>query len=237
MAQSCKVIGILGGMGPEASVEFYRRILRHTPAKRDQDHLPVILFSNPKIPDRTEAILGVGDDPLPELTRTAQALVRAGADFLVIPCVTAHYFLPELQRRISKPVLSMIQTLLGELHSFQGRLKTLGLLATTGTLHTGLLQKPLQEAGFQILTPDAPSQETLVMGAIYGQQGIKAGFLTEENRYKLHMAASQLIRRGARAIIAACTEIPLLLRPEDIPVPLLDPLDILAKAAIKKAMG
>ena len=102
-----KVIGILGGMGPEATLGFFERIIAHTPAARDQEHLRVIIDSNPQVPDRTAAILLGGESPVPLMVAGMEALQRAGADFVVIPCVSAHFFLEELRRRVSLPVISM----------------------------------------------------------------------------------------------------------------------------------
>jgi len=103
-----RVIGILGGMGPEATVALYKRILDRTPAKRDQDHLRVIIDSNPKIPDRTAAIVGKGESPLPMMTEGVRNLERVGADFLIIPCNTAHHWLSELRKAVSIPIIDMV---------------------------------------------------------------------------------------------------------------------------------
>src|SRR5512139_2189053 len=98
-----KIIGVLGGMGPAATADFFQKIIQATPAKTDQDHLKVVIFSNPHVPDRTAAIRGDGQDPLPELVAGADALIRAGADFLTIPCVTVHYFFDRLQAAVPIP--------------------------------------------------------------------------------------------------------------------------------------
>jgi aspartate racemase len=103
-----KTIVILGGLGPEATVFLFQKILEHTPASRDQDHLRILIDNNPKIPERLPAILGAGADPVPKMVASGLALERAGADFIVIPCVSAHYFLPELSRRLNLPIISML---------------------------------------------------------------------------------------------------------------------------------
>ena len=103
-----KVIGILGGLGPEATVFIFQKILQHTPASKDQEHLRILIDNNPKIPERLPAILGSGPDPVPMMVSSGQALTRAGAEFIIIPCVSAHYFLPELRRKITLPILSML---------------------------------------------------------------------------------------------------------------------------------
>ena len=102
-----KVIGILGGMGPEATVDCFEKIIKNTPAARDQDHLRVVIDSNPKVPDRTAAIIGNGESPVPVLAAGCRALERAGADFIIIPCVSAHVFLTEIQQQSELPILSI----------------------------------------------------------------------------------------------------------------------------------
>ena len=108
-APSEKIIGILGGMGPNATADLYLRIIRATPAKTDQDHLRVIIYSNPKVPNRSTAIIGSGQSPLPELIMAGRKLEESGADFIIIPCNTAHYFLQDLQKELGIPVLDMIR--------------------------------------------------------------------------------------------------------------------------------
>ncbi|HET6780529.1 MAG TPA: amino acid racemase, partial [bacterium] len=103
-----KVIGVLGGLGPWATLDLFEKILTLTPAAKDQDHLRLIIDNNPKIPDRSPAILGTGEDPTPALVETARNLERAGADFIVIPCNTAHFFYDAVRRAVSIPVLHIM---------------------------------------------------------------------------------------------------------------------------------
>src|SRR3989344_7801451 len=95
-----KTIGIIGGVGPEATLDLYRWIIKLTPAKKDQDHIPTLIYSLPQIPDRTQALLYGGEDPLPYLVKAAKVLKRGGADFLIIPCNTAHAFIDQLQKQV-----------------------------------------------------------------------------------------------------------------------------------------
>ena len=136
-----KVIGILGGMGPEATLDLFQKIIEFTDASKDQDHLRVIIDSNPKIPDRTEAILGRGEDPVPMMVRSVHALERAGASFVVIPCVSAHFFLEELRSQVDIPILSIFDETANYLIRNFPDLKTVGVLASTGTVRGGRFQK------------------------------------------------------------------------------------------------
>ncbi len=223
------VIGILGGMGPEATADLFYRIIRATPAKKDQDHLRVIIDSNAKIPDRTAAILHGGPSPLPMMIETAKNLEMAGASFLIIPCNTAHYYIDELRREIGIPVVSMIEVTASRLKNMN--FKKVGLIATDGTVKTGLYQNALGKEGINVLVPSESLQKE-VMSAIYDH--IKAGDLNT-GRKKVLMVANELIRKGVEAIICGCTEISLVLKEGDISVPVVDPLQMLAEEAVRLA--
>jgi aspartate racemase len=222
-----KVIGIAGGMGPEATCDLYLKIIRNTPAEKDQDHFRVIIDSNPKIPDRTAFILGQGSDPRPLLVETARNVERAGASFLVLPCNTAHYFYKDVQESIGIPVLHMMDEVAGYL---RGKVNQVGILASTGTLRTGLYEKALSAAGIGSIVPSEDDQDE-VMESIYL---VKAGKL-EPARALILKQGKLLVERGAQAVIAGCTEIPLILKQGDLDVEVVDATDILAKACVRFA--
>lgn len=233
MGEKRKIVGILGGLGPMATVDLFRRIVEFTPAKTDQEHLRIIIDCNPQIPDRTKAILHGGPDPTPELIATANNLAKAGADFIVIPCNTAHYFLDRVKKEVNIPIVNMIEETAHYLKSNYPDVKCVGLLATSGTIRSNLYQKALEKVGINVLAGD----EKKIMEAIYGEEGIKAGNLGEKPKKLLKEAAQELIARGAQIVIAGCTEISLVLGERDIPVPLVDPLTVLAKTAVELALG
>jgi aspartate racemase len=229
-----KTIGILGGMGPEAGAAFFERIVRETEAGRDQDHPPVVLYSLPQVPDRTAAILHGGRDPVPALRRGLAVLERAGTDFAVISCVSAHYFLPRLVPRSPLPILSLIDETVAAIKTMKPVPRTIGLLATDGTVRSGVFARPFEAAGIAVLTPPSREQARL-MTAIYGKKGIKAGFTRGPAREAVLEVSRELVRRGAGAILAGCTEVPLVLGPADLPVPLIDPMTAGARAAVRKS--
>ncbi len=229
-----KTIGILGGMGPEATAYFFSLIIKDTAAARDQDHIPVIIYNLPQVPERTAALLGKGPSPVPLLRKGIRRLGRAGADFIVIPCITAHAFLPEIKTAGRVPILSLLDEALALSRKKIPKLKRAGLLASTGTLRSGLFHKAFATAGVEIINP-TDKEQAKIMEAVFGKAGIKAGFTRGQPRRLILNAARRLIRRGAQAIIAGCTEIPLILKDEDISVPLIEPMRIAARAAIVKA--
>ncbi len=231
------IIGILGGMGPEATADLFNKIVKNTEAGKDQNHLRILIDSNPKIPERIPAVLGSGESPLPMMIETAQNLERAGADFIVIPCVTAHHFIQQLREGISIPVISIIDEVAKEMERSLPGIKRTGLIATTGTIRTGMFQDRLRDIGVEVLVPQPEDQENLVMSAIFGESGIKAGFISSENRGKILKASKALIENGAQGIIGGCTEVPLVVQQRDMEVPFFDSLNILALAAIRQAKG
>jgi aspartate racemase len=229
-----KTIGILGGMGPEATLDCYSRIISNTPAKTDQEHLRVIIDSNPKVPDRTAAIIAEGQSPVPILVAGCRALQKAGADFIIIPCVSAHFFLDEIQQQIALPILSIFDVVSETITSDHPQIKTVGLIGTTGTINGGLFQKRLAVEGIETMVA-GETQQSKVMAAIYDIKNSQPARSRAQITSDLVGVADSLISKGARGIIAGCTEIPLALEQKHLSVPYFDALTLLARAAILRA--
>lgn len=228
-----KIIGILGGMGPEATADLYMRIIRATHVEKDQEHFRVIIDSNAKVPDRTPAILGTGPSPLPVMLETGLNLQRAGADFIIMPCNTAHYFHDRLQAGLEIPVLHMIRLSAEDTRRRHPNVGKAGLLATDGTLASRLYHESYGDQGIEIVAPSDESQRD-VMKAIY--RHIKRGDL-ETGGKMLHRVAHELMDAGAEAVICGCTEVSLVLHDGDLTVPVVDPLQVLAEKAVELARG
>ena len=232
-----KVIGVLGGMGPEATIELFVKIVKQTGARTDQDHLRIVIDNNPKIPNRTLAIQGKGPSPIRELRQSARALERAGADFIVIPCVTVHYFYEPLQRTARVPIVHLVRETVRHVCARFPRAAAIGLLATSGTLEAGLFQQAFADTPVAVLTPSDSVQRRRVMHAIFGKRGIKAVGPSPWSKKLIVDAANALISRGAQLVVAGCTEIPLVLQDGDLSVPVVDPISVLARVAIERARG
>jgi aspartate racemase len=228
-----RIIGIIGGMGPQATADLFREITHLTPARRDQDHIRVLVYSNPKIPDRTNAILGKGRDPLPALVETATILERAGAGILAIPCNAAHHFVPRLQARIKTPILNMIREACVQVCLLSPEIKSVGLLAATGTVRSRVYHEEFARAGLEVLVPDDRSQER-VHNAIWQ---VKAGLLGKRVQHTFESIGAKLSRRGAGAIILGCTEIPLAFAPDEVGYVTINSTRVLAQAAVDWALG
>ena len=228
-----KIIGILGGMGPEATADLYYRIVRASPAKEDRDHPRTIIYSNTKVPDRTAAIIGTGPSPLPEMVRAGLALEEAGADFVIMPCNTAHYFIDDLRLELGIPVLDMIELTAEAFSEMLPDAVCAGLIATDGTVRSGIYERRFDDKGVDIVVPSREMQRQ-TMTAIYDH--IKAGDLAKGREVILRVA-EDLLAEDIQAVLCGCTEISLVLKDGDLTVPVIDPLQVLAEHAVSYALG
>lgn len=227
-----KVVGILGGMGPEATIDLFQKIVAATPARIDQEHLRILIDNNPRIPDRTAALLHGGEDPTPLLQATARNLERAGADFLIMPCNSAHLFYDRIVEAVRIPVLHIADEAVAEsLRRYPG-IETVGVLAATGTARLGLYHKRLEARGIRALSPSDADQE-IVHAAIFN---VKAGDKGPAVRESIRGVAERMAGQGAQLLLTACTELPLILQDGDVGVPVLDPTLALAHAAVRLAL-
>ncbi|MCI8689575.1 MAG: amino acid racemase [Oscillibacter sp.] len=224
-----KTIGILGGMGPLATADLYRKLVLLTDAASDSEHIRVYIDSNTTIHDRTAAILSDGANPLPAMTDSLRKLESCGADCIIMPCNTAHYFLPKLQELTKVPFVSMLEAAAKACRArYPGQ--TAAVLATKGTLTSGLYQKTLEAEGVPYLIPEAAEQEQL-MTVIY--EGVKAGAPPEAYRAEYLSVLNAMEARGAGYFILGCTELPLAAQLLGVDRPAVDPTEELAKAAIR----
>lgn len=233
-------VGIVGGIGPAATVDFMQKIIANTSATRDQDHLPLLVEHNPAIPDRTANLVGDGADPTLALYAACQRLQARGAGLIAIPCNTAHAYVPRLVPSLTIPIVHMLDETVAHIAAHHGTLRRVGLLATSGTLASRVYHHAARAAPFELIEPDAAHQ-ALVMQAIYGTYGVKAGYTSGQCRTDLVQALAHLVQRGASLVILGCTELPLLLA-EGIDVDvdgtrivLLDPTAILARRCVALA--
>lgn len=200
-----RLVGVLGGMGPLATVDFLRKLVELTPAACDQEHVPVLVHSVPQIPDRSSCIEGRGASPLPALLAGLQILAAAGAEIIAMPCNTAHFWYDQLRDRSEGNFLHIVDAAAAALVRRGITAGPVGLLATTGTILANIYGDRLAAHGYELVLPAARRQEELVMTGI---RAVKAGRLLEA-RSLLQPAAADLTAAGARAVILGCTEIPL----------------------------
>lgn len=224
-----KVLGVLGGMGPLASASFMTRLTLLTPGDLDQDHIPTLLWSDPRVPDRSAAQRGTGPDPLPALLRGIAGLERAGAGAIVIPCNTAHGWYDGMVAATRLPILHIVDAAATELAGLGVTGGRIGLMGTTGTLAMRLYQKRLDARGYEVIVPTDDEMATLVTPAIVA---VKANRVADAYA-PLAEVAGRLMARGARAVVLGCTEIPLgVAAGPALPFPVCDTIDALARVAI-----
>lgn len=223
-----KTLGIIGGLGPLATAYFMELVIRMTQADTDQEHIEMLVHNCPSIPDRTSYILGKSrENPVPDILRIGNSMARAGADYLAIPCITAHYFYRELQSGMPVPLINGVAETADYL---AGRgCKRIGVMATDGTVQTGLFSTYLGQRGMECLYPSVENQQ-LVMEVIYDD--VKAGKPVEMDKF--HHVSEQLFQDGAEVILLGCTELSIAKRDEKIGSGFLDVMEVLAKASVER---
>lgn len=224
-------LGVIGGLGPMATAFFIERVVDMTDASTDQEHLDMIIYNVPSIPDRTRYILGQSpDSPVAPMIRIGQKLVEQGVAWIAIPCITAHYFHQVLSEAIRCPIIHAIRETAGELR--QQGVRAAGIAATDGTLAGQLFQDELGRQGITSIIPQKKTQAA-IMNLIYGN--IKAGLPADMDRFAA--VSAELRQSGAETIILGCTELSVIKRDNPIGSGYLDVMDVLARSAILACGG
>jgi aspartate racemase len=227
--ESSLLVGVLGGMGPEATVDFMSKVIALTPGEDDQDHVRLLVDQNPHVPNRQKALLRGGESPGPVLADMARRLEAGGCDFLVMPCNTAHAFQEDIRSAVNIPFVSIIDA---TLDAALGA-KCVGIMATTACVQANVYQPALESRGMRYLLPDDDEIDELTRLSFEIKSGNKSG----EIKAAVLGFAAALIDQGANAIVSGCTEYPLVLGAGDLAVPLLSSTDELAKTTIALARG
>lgn len=233
MAEEDKLVGVIGGMGPDASVDFMSRVLRETPASKDQDHVRMVIEHDPRIPSRQLAMRGEGENPGPVIAAMAARLESAGADFLVMPCNLAHAWQRDIEAAVSIPFVSIVEASVQSALDRSGDDSAVGLMTTPGCFTAGLYQQALADAGRTVITQTHDElAETMSL-----VEQIKAGDQSRQVAAGLQSLANKLVDRGARVLIAACTEFPLVLSESMFDVAFVSSTDVLARKTVALALG
>ena len=228
-----KKLGILGGMGPAASNEFVTRLVAKTPATKDQDHIPFVLWSDSTIPDRSTSMLNGDDKPLPYLLAGIQGLKIAGCTTIVIPCNTAHFWFSHLEKIAAwnAKIIHIVDSVADTLRDIKITSGKIGIIGTKATIEYGLYQYQLNKLGWECITPTKEQMDTLVQPAI---DLIKAGNMDQAHEMLMTVIHS-LISKGAKAVVLGCTEIPLSIRENTVQdTPVINSIDSLVMSAIKE---
>ena len=221
-----KKVGIIGGLGPMAMVYFLQLVTEMTEASKDQEHIELLIHSKPQTPDRTSYIIGNSEEnPLVALTEVGIELVQCGVDFIAIPCITAHYFQKELERKIGCSIIHAIEETAKYLKS--ENITKIGLMATDGTIESKLFQSIMEQYEMECIIPKKENQK-FVMHLIY--ENVKAGKKTEMQLF--YCVSDELFEKGAQVVLLGCTELSLIKRDNVLEDGFLDVLEVLAKQTV-----
>ena len=228
-----KIAGVMGGMGPDATVDFMSKVIAMTDSGRDQDHVHLVVDQDPTVPNRQTAINTGNDDVTPRLTAMARRLEQAGADFLVMVCNTAHVFLDGVRASSGIPFISIVDEAIAALERRAPGVHAVGVMATDGCLDTRIYQDAIEASGRDAIVPldDDVKELMRLIGAI------KSGDQGEAVARDMEAVASGLVERGAEAIIGGCTEIPIVFGGDGFAVPVISSTDVLAEKTLRLAQG
>lgn len=230
MGKESRVAGVLGGLGPAATIDFMHRVLALGDVQTEQGHVRLLVDQNPAVPNRQQAILADGTSPAHALARMAQGLERAGADFLVMPCNTAHAWEADIRAATSLPFVSIVDVTTNAVPDDVG---AVGILETPACRQAGIYARACSRVGLDLVALSDRECEQL-MDVAYA---VKRGDTGTAQSSVVRQLATSLVDRGARAIIVACTEVPLVLDADDVEVPLIESTDALARATVAIARG
>jgi aspartate racemase len=223
-----KILGILGGMGPLATADLFKKVVLLTEAERDQNHIHILVDSNPLIPDRTAFLAGHGENPLRYLVDSAKRLESMKANCIIMPCNTAHYFYDDIVKEINTPFLNMIEETAKKISRKHGHIKKAGLLATAGTCNSGLYEKVFTNYGIEIAKPDKKHQDHIVKLIL----NVKKGRFNMDIS-GIYETIDNLKDKNAEIFILGCTELPIAFQVFNIKEKTVDPTAVLAESAIR----
>lgn len=224
-------LGVIGGMGPEATSYFFEEFVAHTKADKDQEHIDTIILNHATLPDRSKAILtGNVEELLNALIQDAQLLEKLGVSHIAIPCNTSHYWYEAIQKEISIPIIHMVRETIKYALTHFGQVQKIGVLATTGTIQTGIYHRECETLGVEAVVPSEENQNA-IMSLIYEE--IKKGQPGDYTKFQ--KAYEDLIEAGSDVVILACTELSVFKKSNKIGKNCLDAMDVLVKESITRS--
>lgn len=227
-----KKLGIIGGMGARAGAHFLNKIIEYSPANKDQEFIEIILHNNSAIPDRTRAIVYYEPSPVKELLRSVKLFNENDVDAIVLTCITSYYYYKDLAPYANAPILHPVKLVRDHIFRTYGNIRKVGLLATTGTVKSRLFQNEFREVGVEVLVLNDADQENYFMRSVYMDGGLKSARILPRAKELFLQTLPKLLNKGAEVIIGGCSEVPLVLKPEMLSVPLVDSIDVLARETV-----
>lgn len=229
---SKKKLGIIGGMGSRAGAFFLQRIIDYSPAESDQEFLDIIFHNNSSVPDRTRAIAYNETSPVQEIMRSIELFNRNQVEVIALGCITAYYYYHQICAGTTAAVLNPLHMVAAQLQEKYALVKRIGLLATTGTIRSGLFHAVLDDCKVELITLDRDSQENYFMRSVYMKNGFKSAQISEEARWLMNKSIECLERKGVDLIIGGCTEVSVAIEPACLSLPYIDTLDLMARKTV-----
>lgn len=232
-----KKLGIIGGMGSRAGAYFLKKIIDYSPAETDQEFPEIIFHNNSGIPDRTRAIVYKEASPLKSILQSVQLFNQNGVELIAMGCITAYYYYPQIATHTHARILNPLDMVATHIKMEYPAARRIGILATTGTIQTGLFHLALEAAGMEVVTLDAESQEALFMEAVYMKNGYKSAAIAPEAGHLMEQAIRKLMEYDVDLVIGGCTEVSIAVTQDMMEVPFLDMLDLLARKTVEYCYG
>ncbi len=230
--KSTAKLGIIGGMGSRAGLLLFKKLIDASPAITDQDFIEVVLHSNTRVPDRTRAIVYGEASPLPYMMKSVDLLNHSEVDYILMACVTAHYYYSDLQQRAMAPILHPAEAAVEAYLSQFGYQKRLGVLCTTGSLKGRIFQSVCERHGIELVTLDSNEQESLFMKSLYMEGGLKSGIISDISLGLFRQSVDRLVDRGADVFIGGCSEVQVGLEKTTVSLPCIDAFDALVEKSV-----
>ncbi|MFB6456937.1 aspartate/glutamate racemase family protein [Chitinophaga sp. Hz27] len=227
-----KLLGVISGMGTRAGLFFINKLIDGLDVKKDQDFPEFFLHNNSRVPDRTRAILYDEASPLEELKRSIATMNRCNVEVIVSTCVTAYHFIEQIKHESNALILNPVELVRNKIEADHGSNQKIGLLCTSGTLHSKMFHRAFAGTGHELITMDPDQQEDIFMRAVYMDNGLKSVNISEEAYQLLDKAVQELIARGAEIIIGGCSEVQIGLRQGQVNAHYIDTMDVLAEATL-----
>jgi aspartate racemase len=227
-----KKLGIVGGMGSRAGMLLLKKIIDYSPAITDQEFLEIIFHNNSNVPDRTRAIVNNEESPLNEIQKSLELFNSNHVEVVALACITAYYFYDQIKAASGAFVMNPLQLAAEYISKNFAQAKRIGVLATTGTLRSGLFHKALDPIGVEVIHLNALNQEQLFMRSVYMKNGFKSAFISEEAKYLMNRSVEKLLEQDVDVMIGGCTETTVGIDPAFVPVPFIDLTDLLAQNTV-----
>lgn len=232
--KAVKKLGIIGGMGSRASAQFLQKIVDYSPAITDQDFIEIILHNNSRIPDRTRAIVYNQESPLEELLRSLTLFNSQKVDVIALACVTSYFYAEALATYTEAKIINPVSVACKTISTNYKGVKKVGLLATTGTIKSGLFHKELKKYNIEAITLYDSDQENYFMKSVYMENGLKSAVISDESRNLFYKSIPKLEQLGAELLVGGCSEVQLVLEQSKVNLPFVDAIDVLAKEVVSQ---